>query len=84
VRGVCAPLLKMFPLPPVISEVGTFTIVITRTARWSSILSHMNVVGIHLRSIATSGPIRSSRFLRRGYPGIVGSNTAEGMDVYLL
>jgi hypothetical protein len=30
------------------------------------------------------GPIRSSLFLRRGYPGIAGSNTGEGMDVYLL
>jgi hypothetical protein len=33
---------------------------------------------------STSGPIRSSRFLRRGYPGIAGLNTAESMDVYPL
>jgi hypothetical protein len=76
--------LSLLLLLLVITEVGTFVNVITRAARWSSILSQMNAVRIHLRSIATSGPIRSSHFLRRGYPGIAGSNTVEGMDVYLL
>jgi hypothetical protein len=53
VRGVCAPLLKKStPLPLVITEVGTFVIVITRIARWSNILSQMNAVHIHLGNIA--------------------------------
>ena len=71
-------------LPPGVNPIAVNKYIIMRAARWSSIQSQMNAVRIHLRSIATSWPIRSSLFLRRGYPGNAGSNTAEGMVVYLL
>ena len=71
-------------LPPGVNPIAVNKYIIMRAARWSSILSETNAVRIYLRSIATSGSIRSSRYLRRGYPGIAGSNTAEGIDVYLL